>query len=207
MSMHRKIVIIIFKTITFGYMTKKIVIAIGGASGAIYASCLLKALLHYSSEEVQIHIVHSENAKINWELEIGTFDLSAFPFPVYKNNDFFAPFASGSALFDTMVIIPCSMGLIGRINAGISDDLITRAADVMLKERKKLILVPRETPYSLIHLKNMTAVTEAGGIICPASPSFYTGTQDVEGLVMTVVHRIIDLIGLPQKTFRWGTSS
>lgn len=116
----------------------------------------------------------------------------------------FAPFASGSSRFEAMVICPCSMGLLGRIANGISDDLITRAADVMLKERRKLIVVPRETPFNLIHLRNMTQLTEAGAIVCPAVPSFYSKPQTIEQLVDTVVDRIIDLIGLDVVTYRWG---
>ena len=115
-----------------------------------------------------------------------------------------APFASGSARFQTMIICPCSMGMLGRIAAGISDDLITRAADVILKERRRLILVPRDTPLSLIHLKNMVAVTEAGGIITPACPSFYSKPADFESLAATVVDRVLDLAGLELPTFRWN---
>ena len=117
-----------------------------------------------------------------------------------------APFASGSAKFDTMVIVPCSMGTLGRIAGGISDDLISRAADVILKERRKLILVARDTPLNLIQIRNMQTVTEAGGIICPAIPSFYSKPKTIEELAMTVVSRIIDLIGLENDTYRWGES-
>ena len=99
------------------------------------------------------------------------------------------------------------MGLIGRIAAGLSNDLMTRSADVILKERRKLVLVPRETPYNLIHLENMTRITRAGGIICPASPSFYSQPGDISDLCNTVIDRIIDLIGLDQSTYRWGETS
>ncbi len=115
-----------------------------------------------------------------------------------------APFASGSARFDTMIICPCSMGTLGRIAGGISNDLTTRAADVVLKERRKLILVVRETPYNLIHINNMKLVTEAGGIICPATPSFYSKPSSFEQLAATVVDRVIDLCGLENTTYRWG---
>ena len=118
--------------------------------------------------------------------------------------DFNAPFASGSSSYRTMVIVPCSMGTLGRIAGGYSTDLITRAADVMLKERRRLILVPRDTPFSLIHINNMKTVTEAGGIVCPASPSFYSNPRSFEDLAATVVDRVIDLAGLEQNTFRWG---
>jgi 4-hydroxy-3-polyprenylbenzoate decarboxylase len=145
----------------------------------------------------------SENAITNWELEIGPFDRDAYPFDFYGTKDFDAPFASGSALYNTMIVCPCSMGVLGRIAHGVSNDLMTRAADVILKERRNLILVPRETPLSLIHINNMKTVTEAGGIICPASPSFYSDPQTKSELVDTVLHRVMDLAGLRMQTFRW----
>ena len=181
---------------------KKIVIGIGGSSGSIYAHRLLTKL--NVVKDVEVGVVMSANAKINWEIEIGTFNDSEWTFKFYDNKDFFAPFASGSAKYEAMIVCPCSMGLIGRIASGISDDLMTRAADVMLKERRKLILVPRETPYNLIHLKNMTSLTESGAIICPASPSFYSKPQSIEEAVDTVVDRLLDLINIDQKTYRWG---
>jgi 4-hydroxy-3-polyprenylbenzoate decarboxylase len=180
----------------------KIIIAIGGSSGSIYANRLLTKLS--SVKNVEVGVVVSANAKINWEIEIGEFKNADFPFKFYDNKDFFAPFASGSAKYETMVICPCSMGLIGRIASGISDDLITRAADVILKERRKLIIVPRETPYSLIHLRNMTFLTEAGAIICPASPSFYSKPNTLQEIIDTVIYRVIDLMGIEQNTYRWG---
>ena len=124
-----------------------------------------------------------------------------------RQQDFHAPFASGSGRFNTMIICPCSMGTLGRIATGISNDLITRAADVVLKERRKLICVVRETPYNLIHIKNMEAVTLAGGIICPATPSFYSIPANLEEMAATVVDRIIDLAGITQQTYRWGSNS
>src|SRR5690606_5518831 len=125
----------------------------------------------------------------------------------YSKDDFMAPFASGSSSFETMIICPCSMGTIGRIAAGISNDLITRAADVMLKERRKLICVVRETPYNLIHLRNMMAVTEAGGIICPATPSFYSRPKNLEEAVDTVVSRVLQLSGIKMEGYRWQEES
>lgn len=181
---------------------KKIVIAIGGSSGSIYAKRLLDKLAMVN--DIQGGLVLTANAKLNWEIELGSIDEYSFPFKVYDNKDFFAPFASGSAQYDCMVVIPCSMSLLGRISHGVSDDLIGRAADVMLKERRKLILVPREAPYNLIHLKNMTSLTEAGAIICPATPSFYSKPATIEALVDTVVDRIIDLMGIQIKSFRWS---
>ena len=115
-----------------------------------------------------------------------------------------APFASGSGDYDTMIIAPCSMGTLGRIASGISGDLISRAADVILKERRKLICVVRDTPYSLVHIRNMETVTLAGGIICPATPSFYSKPKTIEEVAATVVDRVIDLAGLKNETFRWG---
>lgn len=188
-------------------MNKKIVIALGGASGSIYARLLLEKLEKLSLTELQIDLVMSANARINWELEMGQMDLSVFPYKIYENNDFFAPFASGSAGYEAMVLIPASMGQIGRIAGGISDDLTTRTADVMLKERRKLILVPREAPYNLIHLRNMTIITEAGGIICPASPSFYSHPTTIEELAMTIVDRVLDLLGIEHRTYRWSENN
>lgn len=182
---------------------KKIVIAIGGSSGSIYAKRLMDKLALLDS--VTVGIVMTDNAKLNWQIEIGEFDETGYPFTFYKNNDFFAPFASGSAKYENMIICPCSMGLLGRVANGISNDLITRAADVILKERRNLVVVARETPYNLIHLKNMTAITEAGGVICPATPSFYSKPKSIEELVDTVVDRALDLIGIDHETYRWGS--
>ena len=182
----------------------KIVLAITGASGAIYANVLLKKLQHLSDQIESVGIVMSDNAKDVWKFELGNTDYEKFPFPVYSKSDFFAPFASGSAKFNTMIICPCSMGTLARIASGISNDLTTRAADVILKERRKLILVIRDSPLSLIHINNMKTVTEAGGIICPASPSFYSKPQTFEELASTVIDRVLELAGLEQQSFRWG---
>jgi 4-hydroxy-3-polyprenylbenzoate decarboxylase len=122
----------------------------------------------------------------------------------YEKTDFNAPFASGSGKFDTMIIIPCSMGTLGRIATGISNDLVSRAADVILKEKRKLICVVRETPYNLIHIRNMETVTLAGAVICPATPSFYSRPETIEEAAMTVVDRVLDLAGFDIKAYRWG---
>ena len=122
----------------------------------------------------------------------------------YEKTDFNAPFASGSGKYNVMIIVPCSMGTLGRIASGVSNDLIIRAADVVLKERRKLICVVRETPYNLIHIKNMETVTLAGGIICPATPSFYSRPTTLEEVAATVVDRVLDLAGFDIKAFRWG---
>jgi 4-hydroxy-3-polyprenylbenzoate decarboxylase len=185
-------------------MKKKIVIAITGASGAIYAKLLLEKLQNLNSQVAEVAVVMSENAKQVWQFELDNENYNNLPFKFYAKTDFMAPFASGSAKFDTMVIVPCSMGTLGRIAGGISDDLITRAADVILKERRKLILVARDTPLNLIQIRNMATVTEAGGIICPAIPSYYNKPQTVEEVALTVVNRIIDLMGLDNDSYRWG---
>lgn len=183
-------------------VSRKIVLAIGGSSGSVYAHRLMTKLK--AMEGIQCDVVMSSNAFENWRLELGDFDPSMWPFTFFDKMDFNAPFASGSARYDTMIVCPCSMGLIGRIASGVSGDLITRAADVMLKERRRLILVARETPYSLIHLKNMTTVTEAGAIVCPATPSFYSKPSTIDQVVDTVVDRVLDLANLEVDTFRWN---
>ena len=183
---------------------KKIVVAIGGSSGSIYAKVLLDRLEQLQSQVANVGIVMSKNAIYNWQLELDSGSPKDYPFDYYESKDFMAPFASGSAKYETMIICPCSMGQMGRIAAGISDDLVTRAADVILKERRKLILVPRDTPYSLIHINNMKLITEAGGIICPANPSFYSNPDSFEALAATVVDRVLDLAGFNLDTYRWG---
>lgn len=185
---------------------RKLVIAITGASGSVYAKFLLDKLIQFKDQVSEIGIVFSKNAKEIWEYELEDKSYQEYPFKQYEVNDFYAPFASGSAQYDTMIICPCSMGTLGRIASGTSDDLITRAADVILKEKQKLIIVPRELPYNLIHIRNMETITLAGGIICPASPSFYSKPKTIEDVVSTVVNRIFDLAGLKADTKRWGDS-
>lgn len=183
---------------------QKIVVAVTGASGSLYASLLLSKLLAIRDKIDALGLVMSSNAGDVWETELGNRDYKNLSIDKYETDDFRAPFASGSANFNTMIIVPCSMGTLGRIASGISNDLITRAADVILKERRKLICVVRDTPYNLIHIRNMETVTLAGGIICPASPSFYSKPRTIEQLAETVVDRALDLAGLPVKTYRWG---
>lgn len=182
----------------------KLVVAVGGASGSIYAKVLFDKLLKLSDQIESVGMVMSDNAKDVWKFEIGNDSYKNYPFKFYEKNDFMAPFASGSARYEAMIICPCSMGTLGRIASGISNDLTTRAADVILKERRKLILVTRDTPLNLIHINNMKMVTEAGGIICPASPSFYSRPGNFEELSATVIDRVIDLIGLRQNSYRWS---
>jgi len=184
---------------------KKIIVAITGASGSVYAKVLFDELVKLSDQIEAVGVVMSDNAKEVWQFELGNqnyLDYNAFTF--YNKNDFNAPFASGSAKYDTMIIVPCSMGTLGRIAHGISNDLISRAADVVLKERRKLIAVVRDTPFSLIHINNMKTVTEAGGIICPANPSFYSLPKSIEEVAKTVVSRVLDLAGFDQDSYRWN---
>lgn len=183
---------------------KKIVIAITGASGSIYSKLLLDKLEKLRGQWDEASVVITENAKQVWQTELGDSSYQNNSFKNFNVTDFSAPFASGSGQYDTMIIIPCSMGTLGRIASGISNDLISRAADVILKERRKLICVIRDTPYNLIHIRNMEAVSLAGGIICPASPSFYSKPSTIEQAANTVVDRVLDLAGFDFKTFRWG---
>lgn len=184
---------------------KKIAVAITGASGSIYAKLLLRKLRGLEDQLAELSLVMTENAREVWATELGDTEYESAPGRQFSTRDFSAPFASGSAGYDAMIIIPCSMGTVGRVAAGISNDLITRGADVMLKERKRLILVVRETPYNLIHIRSMETVTLAGGIILPASPSFYSRPQTIEEAAATVVDRAIDLAGLKADSYRWGT--
>lgn len=184
---------------------KKIVVAITGASGSIYAQRLLHKL-SASTGQVEVGVVMTENAKVVWKTELESESWKELPFRFYGATDFFAPFASGSARFETMIIVPCSMGTLGRIASGISNDLISRSADVMLKERRKLICVLRDTPYNLVHIRNMESITLAGGIICPASPSFYSRPRDIQQVADTVIDRVLDLAGISVDTFRWGSN-
>lgn len=185
-------------------MKRKIIVAVTGASGSIYAKILFEKLREIKNQLVEVGVVFSTNALDIWKFELDEEFDPVFPFRVYEKDDFYAPFASGSSNFDSLIICPCSMGTLGRIANGISDDLITRAADVMLKERRKLIVVPRETPFSLIHLENMKTITLAGGIICPAIPSFYSKPQTIEQAAETVIERILNLAGFNIDSFRWG---
>ena len=182
----------------------KLIVGVTGASGAIYAKVLFDSLLQYKDQVQEVAVLFSDNAKGVWRYELGNSDFEKLPFTFYKKDDFYSPVASGSAGYHAMIICPCSMGTLGRIASGVSNDLMTRAADVMLKERRKLILVARETPLSLIHINNMKTVTEAGGIICPATPSFYSKPETMEQLAATVTNRALSLVGINMDGFRWG---
>jgi flavin prenyltransferase len=179
----------------------KLVIAATGASGAIYLQHLLEQIDCATNE---VHLVMSAYAR-----EVAKQELDDFKIPAdvsrHSENDMNVPFVSGSARFDAMVIVPCSMATLGRIASGSSDSVVLRAADVFLKERRKLILVPRETPWNLIHARNVVTLLEAGAIVLPAIPSFYSRPNSLTAVVDTVVWRILDQIGLPnQGAYRWG---
>lgn len=182
-----------------------IIVAVTGASGSVYARLLLDELrVFQSSGHVKrVSVVFSDKAKQVWEHEIGD-SLENLPFTIYDNDDFRASFASGSSLYDAMIVCPCSMGTLGRIANGISDTLITRAADVALKERRRLILAIRETPIHIIHINNMQILSQAGAIIAPAAPSFYSRPRTIEEAAMTVVDRLLQLVGLQKETYRWS---
>src|SRR5204862_2423782 len=179
----------------------KLVIAATGASGTIYLQRLL-AQIDCAANEV--HLVLSGHAKQVAAQEV---EKLVVPSGVVEHgeNDLNVPFVSGSARFDAMVIVPCSMATLGRIASGCSDTALLRAADVFLKERRKLILVPRETPWSLIHARNVVTLLEAGAILLPAIPSFYSRPRSVDAVVDTVVWRILDQLGLPNpRAYRWN---
>lgn len=183
---------------------RKIVVCVTGASGSIYAASLLEKLMTLNDQWSELALVMTVNAKEVWQTELDNEKWKDYPIKHYTTTDFSAPFASGSGQYDTQIIIPCSMGTLGRIASGVSSDLITRAADVILKERRKLICVVRDTPYNLIHIRNMETVTLAGGIICPATPSFYSKPATIEAVAATVTDRVLDLAGFDIRTYRWG---
>ncbi|MDP3435746.1 MAG: UbiX family flavin prenyltransferase [Bacteroidales bacterium] len=200
--------------------TKKILLGVTGASGQIYALKVLQIIqqlkeklsgadTHQATQpgdayqealqgkqfhngNIQIEIVFTDTGKIVWEDELG----QPVPGGALDNNSYYHPFASGSNAADVMIILPATMGTVGRIACGATADLLTRAADVMLKERRPLIICPRETPFNLIHLRNLTTLAEAGALIAPASPSFYTHPKDMEELTETFARRIINLAGV-----------
>lgn len=174
---------------------------ISGASGVVYGIRLLQVL-----QGCVTHLVLSDSARkiIEIETDFGPGDVEDLADNTYAPDDFTAPIASGSHLFDAMVVIPCSMGTLSGIASGSSDTLITRAADICLKEKRRLILVPRETPLSLVQLKNMASVAEAGAIILPACPAFYSKPDTIADLVDVLVGRVLDLLGLENNLYeRW----
>ena len=183
----------------------KIVVAVTAASGALYARLCLEQLLR--AEEVsEIALVYSTHAS-----EVADFEGVTMPedprIRIFDNDDLFAPPASGSADYDAMAVVPCSVGTLGRIACGVSQSLIERAADVMLKERRRLVLVTREAPLGTVHLRNMTALSECGAVICPASPSFYSRPGTIEELCGTIVDRVAGLLGVEVPRYEWGQAS
>jgi 4-hydroxy-3-polyprenylbenzoate decarboxylase len=187
---------------------RKIVVGITGASGAPYARRLLEYLTERAQtrEDIEVGVCLSATAPEVWKLECGGDVREDIRFPIWGMRDYKAPFASGSAGWHAMIIVPCSMGTVARVAHGISDTLLTRAADVMLKERRSLVVVPRETPLSVIHLENLTSLARAGATILPAMPSFYGGPQTLGDAVASVVGRVLDHVGLDHDlSHRWGT--
>ncbi len=183
----------------------KVVIGISGASGAPYADRMLQFLAGPGREAgIETHVVFTTYGRMNWTDEVGT-DPREFGFPIYKPGDMTPAFASGSSRFDAMCILPCSAGQLGRIANGVSADLVGRAADVFLKERRPLVMVVRESPFSLVHLRNMTFLVQAGAIVMPAAPSFYSRPTTREALLDTVVARALDRMGIDNTLMkRWS---
>ena len=183
----------------------KLIVAITGASGSIYAKDLIERLIVAEQQITSLAIISSQNAKWIWEHELSEAWPTHKKITYYENNNFMAPFASGSSKWDAMAIVPASMGSIGRIANGISDDLISRSADVMLKEERKLIICPRETPLNQIHLRNLLQLQKAGGTILPTNPSFYSKPKTIKELIGSVSSRIIDHLGIRQEeAYRWS---
>jgi 4-hydroxy-3-polyprenylbenzoate decarboxylase len=183
----------------------KLLVAVTGASGALYAKRLLQALAEARKSGTDLHVAicFSSNGRRVWQHELGAEETGGFR--EYANDDFTCSFASGSALWHAVVAVPCSVGRVGRIVSGVADDLISRAADVALKEHRKLVLVVRETPLSLIHLENLLTVARAGAIVLPAAPSFYGKPDSVTAVVDTVVARVLDQLGIDSRlASRWG---
>jgi 4-hydroxy-3-polyprenylbenzoate decarboxylase len=179
----------------------KLVVGIGGASGSPYAKRLLDFLAREGpAAGVSVDLVFTTTGRQIWTHEIGS--PPDYPFKVWKNQDLTAPFASGSSRYDAMAVVPCSAAGLARIAYGVSTDLVGRAADVMLKERKRLVLLLRETPISLIHARAITQVVEAGAFVMPATPSFYSQPRTIDELVDTVVARVLDRLGIPNEMMR-----
>ena len=188
-------------------MKRRIVVAVTGASGAPYARRVLDFLRDEAAGTgVEPHVVFTKFGRLVWADEVGTDPAVEYPdFPVHAPGDMTAPFASGSAGFDAMVVVPCSAASLARIATGVSSDLVSRAADVMLKERRRLVLVLRESPYNLIQIRNMATVTEAGALVMPASPSFYSAPRTIDALLDTVTARILDQLGFDNDRMRRWT--
>lgn len=178
---------------------QRIVVGISGATGICYAVRLLQVL--QASPEIETHLVISASAKLTLKLELPEWPLKqveALADVVYRDNDVSAAIASGTFRTHAMVIVPCSMKTVAAVSSGFGENLLVRAADVMLKERRRLVVVPRETPLHLVHLRNMVTITEMGGVILPPLPAFYHRPQTVAQIVDQTVGKILDLLGLEQ---------
>lgn len=182
----------------------KIAVAVTGASGSLYARLLVERL-DRSEAVTLVYLIFTSNGRRVAEYETGLqWTAACGKAVVLDNADLFAPIASGAGECDALAVVPASMGTVGRVAAGTAGDLVSRACDVMLKERRPLVLVPRETPFNLIHLRNLTALAEAGATVLPACPSFYSGAVTAEALCNTVVDRILSLLGVPDDgRYRW----
>lgn len=183
-------------------MKRKLIIAITGASGHVYARNMIDLLLKMDKVE-ELTLVFSDNGKKVWNYEKTEPLLDSKKIIVFENDNLFAAPSSGSAMYTDMIVLPCSVGSLARIAAGSADNLITRAADVMLKERRKLILAVREAPFSLIHLRNMTQLTEAGAIVFPLSPFFYHHPKEINDIIQPLNSRILSLLGLDEPQIKW----
>jgi len=182
----------------------KVIVGVTGASGALYAKKIFENIEQLLDQVEDIGVIFSKYAKEVWDHELGSDSFDRIPFKTYDPHDFYAPFASGSSGYHAFIICPCSMGTLGRIASGTSNDLISRAADVILKERQKLILVVREAPYNLVHIRNMEHITQAGGIIFPASPSFYDKPKSLDDAADRLTKRILKMVGFNIQTYQWG---
>jgi flavin prenyltransferase len=180
-----------------------LLVAVTGASGSVYAQRLLTKLESLAGQTERIGVVFTKSGEEVWQFELDQ-PLVSLPFVRYASDDFFTPPASGSGYYNTMIVIPCTMGTMASIAQGMADDLVSRAADVMLKERRSLILVPREMPHNLIHVRNMEQILLAGGVICPANPSFYHKPQNIGELVDTVVDKVLRLAGFHFTSSGWA---
>ncbi len=185
-------------------MSFKLAVGVTGASGSIYAKALIDKINDHPELVQRCDIIFSDPGKKVWNYELNDTGFEELPNKIWPNDTFFAPFASGSSDFDALIVCPCSMGTLAKIASGLANDLISRAADVMLKERRKLILVTRETPLNIVHINNMKTVTEAGGIILPASPAFYKNPQDINELVDGVILKILTMAGLVSFRNNWS---
>lgn len=185
-------------------MKKKLIVAVTGASGALYAKSLFDRLTILKEQWDEVGVIFSKTGKEVWNFELPGVNTDTYPFQFYKQDDLFAAPASGSARFDSMIICPCSGGTMGRIAHGTGENLVTRAADVMLKERRKLILLLRESPLSLVHIRNMEILSLSGAIIYPASPGFYGKPETISELINPLTDRLLEQAGFEiPSMYRW----